>query len=390
MPNPSQALAVRPTAVADTTVRVMVVDDSAVIRGLISRLLQEDPGIRVVTTASNGEQAINTLRRSSVDVIVLDIEMPVMDGLTALPRLLKVDPDVKIIIASTLSTRNAEISIRCLNAGAADYVPKPTAVRDISGGVGGGDSFRRELLEKVRALGDACVQARTGDAGERPVRTVAVGPARSDAGPAGTAPFQLAAPGRKPPAVLAIGTSTGGPQALFKFLGGLSRNISLPILIVQHMPATFTSILADHIRKQTGLECAEGRDGEAVVPGRIYLAPGDYHMVVEKQGVQRIIRLNQMPPENFCRPAVDPLFRSLAETYGAPVLGIVLTGLGSDGLKGGEVICRAGGTVVAQDEATSVVWGMPGAVARAGLCSAVLPLTDLAPFVEDFVGGRVT
>jgi two-component system chemotaxis response regulator CheB len=192
----------------------------------------------------------------------------------------------------------------------------------------------------------------------------------------------LRPPSREFPEVVAIGSSTGGPQALFKVLGQLKGALRQPIFITQHMPATFTTILAEHVARASGYPTAEGVDGEAVQGGRIYVAPGDFHMVVEaKDRGEKVVRLTKAPPENFCRPSVDPMLRSLAAVYGARVLTLILTGMGHDGLNGGRAVVAAGGTVVAQDEATSIVWGMPGAVATAGLCSAVLALDEIAPSI---------
>ncbi|MEE8516279.1 MAG: chemotaxis response regulator protein-glutamate methylesterase, partial [Alphaproteobacteria bacterium] len=340
----------------------MVVDDSAVIRTLITRILEEDSRVRVVATAGNGQIALDILSANDIDVVILDIEMPVMDGLTALPKLLRADPGVKIIMASTLSTRNADISIRALQAGAADYVPKPTSASDIRTG----DEFRRELLTKVKTLGEVRRRHRSTARGEGPPP----GP-----GPSPAKPIALRKPGPVRPEVLAIGSSTGGPKALFAVLGGLKSTIRQPILITQHMPPTFTTILAEHIARASGRPCAEAKDGEVVEWEHIYVAPGDFHMVVEANKAQQVFRLSEAPPENFCRPTVDPMLRSLAKVFGPGVLSVILTGMGNDGLDGGEAVAKAGGTVIAQDEKSSVVWGMPGAVATAGLCSAVLPIT---------------
>ena len=189
-------------------------------------------------------------------------------------------------------------------------------------------------------------------------------------------------PGKSKPDILAIGSSTGGPQALFAFLKGIPLNPGLPVVITQHMPATFTSILAEHIAKTTGWPCSEGEDGIPLTGGRVFLAPGGYHMVIEARGVDKIIRLNQDPPENFCRPAVDPMFRSVAAAFGPRAIGVILTGMGSDGAKGGKVMVDAGATIAVQDEETSVVWGMPGSAATSGICSAVLPITELSQYVD--------
>lgn len=364
-------------ASADDPVRIMVVDDSAVIRGLVSRALESDPELRVVASVGDGQMAINALQRQSIDVIVLDIEMPVMDGLQALPKLIAVDPAVKVIMASTLTARGADISIRALQAGAADYVPKPSSTRELSGA----DTFKRELTSKVKALGAAARRAgsrnRLGDRGRPPVPAAGVLPTRIRPLPAAIVLRDMPLQAR--PDIIAIGSSTGGPQALFEVLSHFRGGVSQPILITQHMPATFTTILAEHITRQCGCTCAEGKDGEPVVGGRAYLAPGDYHMTLATRNGTTVIALNKDPPENFCRPSVDPMVRSIVKIYGRRILAAILTGMGQDGLRGCEQVAAAGGIVIAQDEASSVVWGMPGAVATAGICNAVLPLSEVGP-----------
>lgn len=381
----------------------MVVDDSAVIRGLITRMLEGDPEITVVASVGNGQLAVNQLERhpKSIDVIILDIEMPVMDGLTALPLLLKADPDIKVIMASTLTKRNAEISLRALSAGATEYVPKPSTAREISGSE---NDFKRELLDKVKNLG-AIHRRMTG-------KPIAARPAPAAKPTMPSAPgAPRPAPGTKPaepgtlqrwerrhqddvvlrqagtirPDILAVGSSTGGPQALFDFFKALPKTLGLPVVLTQHMPATFTAILAEHITRMSGWPCAEAKDGDLVEVGKILLAPGDFHMTVVQKGPQRVISLNQDPPENFCRPAVDPMLRSVVKVYGPRVFTVILTGMGNDGEKGSHHVINAGGTVIAQDEKSSVVWGMPGAVATAGLCSAVLPVSELAGYVVNFL-----
>jgi len=362
--------------------RVMVVDDSAVIRGLLTRALEGDPDIRVVASVGDGQMAVNSLSRNTVDVIVLDVEMPVMDGLTAIPKLLAVCPSVKIIMASTLTIRNADISMRALQAGAADYIPKPTTTREISGA----DVFKRELVSKVKALG---ANARRAGTRSRPDVRAQVLPAPVSSGyrprtePAGPPTLRPIAQQVRPD-IIAIGSSTGGPQALFEVLSHLKGGITQPILITQHMPATFTTILAEHISRQCGIVCAEAKDGETIVENRAYVAPGDYHMLVVNRGGANALSLTKDPPENFCRPAVDPMLRSIVRAYGRKVLTVILTGMGQDGMKGCQEVTAAGGVVVGQDEASSVVWGMPGAVATAGLCSAILPLKEIGPYIRKF------
>jgi len=368
-------------AAASDPFRVMVVDDSAVIRGLLTRALEGDPEIRVAASVGDGQMAINALQRNAIDVIVLDVEMPVMDGLTAIPKLLAVSPSVKIIMASTLTLRNADISLRALQAGAADYIPKPTTTREISGA----DVFRNELVAKVKSLGANA--RRAGSRARTDVRTTVLPPVgaipRPRSEPGGPPVLRpMAAPGR--PDVIAVGSSTGGPQALFEVLSHLKGGVTQPILITQHMPATFTTILAEHISRQCGIVCAEAKEGEPIVEGRAYVAPGDYHMLAVNRGGGLVLTLSKDAPENFCRPAVDPMLRSLVRVYGRKVLTTILTGMGQDGLKGCQEVTAAGGVVIGQDEASSVVWGMPGAVAQAGLCSAILPLKEIGPYIRKF------
>ncbi len=366
----------------DDPFRVMVVDDSAVIRGLLTRFLEADPEISVIASVSNGQMALNGLDRHDVEIIVLDIEMPVMDGMTALPLLLAKKPGVQILMASTLTRKNADVSLRALSIGAADYVAKPSSTSEIHST----DHFKRELTEKVKAI------AAAGRAGRKRA------PRPSSAGPASLArPAPTDSSSTKPasillrrstvrrPDLIAIGSSTGGPQALFRLLGDLGGEVRQPILITQHMPATFTSLLASHISRASTAPCAEANDDEAILPGRIYLAPGDNHMIAESGDSGNVLRLTKSEPENYCRPAVDPMLRSLAVLYGPRLLVIILTGMGSDGHKGAQAVVAAGGSVIAQDEDSSVVWGMPGAVATAGLCAAVLPLSDIAPYVRKLV-----
>lgn len=374
-------------------IQVMVVDDSAVIRGLLTRMLESDADVSVVASVGNGQLAINSLGRTPVDVIILDIEMPVMDGLTALPQLIKVDKSVKIIMASTLTSRNAEVSIKALSSGATDYLPKPSSAREL----GGENDFKRELLEKVKSLGELRRHEIGGTVtprkmppkpapGEIPPPSPGGAPKRWEMRDAKNVTLRPAS--KTKPDILAVGSSTGGPQALFTFFKGLGNTINIPIVVTQHMPATFTTILAEHISRMSGWECKEAEDGDRLQAGRILLAPGDFHMMIEQKGPERIVRINQNPPENFCRPAVDPMLRSVVKVYGPRVLTVILTGMGNDGAKGSQMVADAGGTVIAQDQPTSVVWGMPGAVATAGICSAVLPIEELAGYVMNLIARK--
>ncbi len=555
--------------------KVLIVDDSAIVRGLVTRMMTEDEEIEVVGSVNNGEEALAVMEGGGIEVVVLDIEMPVMDGLTALPKLLEIDPTVRVIMASTLTKRNADISFQAMTLGAVDYIPKPSSSKDLNVGEG----FRAELLDKVKAwaeqrrkmleveeeaaaareaatppvtemapepaptpeetpiakdgdktddasggegksaafraemsvehqqlqkqgriqrkrftaelrprpmqqhprpqamqmrqtppqptpapqapatgaatsdgsgpaakvaattpatstaarpsgtprdpgrlIRDAAVaaggQARTASASPQRATPAApasrtAAPAPKRAAPTAPAPQKAAraqqlrggnapAPAKRPNTrgavsllpekklnveAIAIGSSTGGPQALFEVLRGLN-GVRQPIFITQHMPATFTTILAEHITRLTGLKCQEAQNKMQIVGGQVYLAPGDYHMTVEGRGGSRHLMLNQNPPENFCRPSVDPMLRSLVASYGGNILTAILTGMGQDGMLGGRDVVNAGGMVVAQDEQSSVVWGMPGAAAHAGICSAILPVGGIAAYIKKFAGGR--
>jgi two-component system chemotaxis response regulator CheB len=339
----------------------MICDDSATIRGAVARMLEADPGIQVVAKVSNGRMAVDELSRTKVDVVILDIEMPVLDGMAALPLLLRADPELRVIMASTLTTRGADIAMRALRLGAADYVPKPSTI-----GSETDDRFRLEIISKVKGL------ARLRNRAALPARPIAV------PGPA----IVTRRASTLAPKMLAIGSSTGGPQALFTLVQALGKSVNVPVILTQHMPATFTPILAEHITRLGGLPCAEAKHGEPLLTGRIYLAPGDRHLIVESGGkadATARAHLSTDPPENFCRPSVDPMLRSAASACDGRILVAMLTGMGHDGLAGTRQVVEAGGTAVAQDEATSVVWGMPGAIAQAGLCHAVLPLQKIAP-----------
>ncbi len=372
-------------------IRVMVVDDSAVIRGLISRWIEAEPDLTVAASLRTGRDAVNQLTRVDPDVAVLDIEMPDLDGISALPLLLAKKRDLVIIMASTLTRRNAEVSLKALSLGASDYIPKPETTREL----GSADAFRHDLVQKIRHLG---ARAR------RAVKTVVSPPlapgherARDAHSPAVAIPQAVPhtpvitrALNPSAPRVLLVGSSTGGPQALMTLVGGIGKIIdNYPVLITQHMPPTFTTILAEHLARTSRRPAAEGADGEPVKPGHIYLAPGGKHMRVARRGVDTVIALDDGPAVNFCKPAVDPLFQSAIEVWQSGIMAVVLTGMGSDGMRGGKEIVAAGGNVIAQDEASSVVWGMPGAVAHAGICAAVLPLDQIAPkLVRVFSGDR--
>ncbi|TGY87535.1 chemotaxis response regulator protein-glutamate methylesterase [Marinicauda algicola] len=344
--------------------RVLVVDDSAVVRGLVARWIEADERLEVAATCADGEQAVRRAGELQPDLVVLDVEMPRMDGLTALPLILKAAPKAKVIMASTLTRKGGEVTMRALSLGAADYAPKPEAGR-----VAGADAYRAELLQKLVALTPG-----------RRARPAAV-PAAS----ATPAPRPAFVPGRCE--LLVIGASTGGPQALREVARVLPRDCRVPVVIVQHMPKLFTAILAEHLSK-VGMPAREAIDGEVLQPGHVYVAPGDFHLTVRGAPGAFTAGLDQTPPVNFCRPAVDPLFASAAEAAGRGLVAAVLTGMGHDGREGARKVRAAGGRVIAQDQATSVVWGMPGAVAEAGLADQILPLGEIGPMLSRYLRGQ--
>lgn len=367
-------------------IRVMIVDDAVVVRGLFSCWVEAESDLELVASLRSGRDAVAQVEQVAPDVVVLDVNMPELDGIAALPLLLEKKRDLIVIMASTLTRRNAEISLRALSLGATDYIPKPTSHQEVAGS----DNFRHELIEKIRHLG-----ARARRFYSAPLRTIGTLPAKSspplqprlpshDHGP-----IELRAMPSAPPRVLLIGSSTGGPQALNAIVANIASVIEhAPVLITQHMPPTFTAILAEHLARIAKCEVHEGRDGEPVHAGTIYLAPGGKHMSVARRDGIAVIAIDDGPQVNFCKPAVDPLFATAAAVWGAKALALVLTGMGADGLNGAKAIVAAGGAVMAQDESTSVVWGMPGQVAMAGLCSAVLPINDIAPRLTRLFAGE--
>jgi two-component system, chemotaxis family, protein-glutamate methylesterase/glutaminase len=378
----------------EAPIRVMVVDDAVVVRSLLARWVDGEPDMQVMASLKNGREAVDRIEQGDIDVVVLDIDMPELDGISALPLLLQKKRDLVVIMVSTFTRRSAEISLRALALGAADYIPKPATAREATTSV----EFRRELIEKIRTLGRnrssrGLVRVPAPGIVPSPLGKQAPAPRSrksaqfvSETGTVQLRPFALT-----PPRALLIGSSTGGPQALTALVEKLPAAVDrAPLLITQHMPPTFTTVLAEHLSRIGGRGAHEAEHGEPVLAGGIYVAPGGRHMRVVRAsdgGVK--IALGDDPPINFCKPAVDALFTSAAAVWGAASLGLVLTGMGADGTRGAADIVAAGGSVMAQDEASSVVWGMPRSVAQAGLCSAVLPLDKIAPrIIRLFSGDR--
>jgi two-component system chemotaxis response regulator CheB len=359
-------------------IHVMLVDDSAVIRGALSRVMESETSIKIVSSLANGEMAVSAAKKYQPHVIILDVEMPVMDGLTALPKILEVSPNSKIIMFSSLTEKGAGISMKALSLGAVECIVKPSSSQD----VGPGSSFQTNILETIKGLAytqDPRKQENTAQATAVPSTAEATKQKSYE-----LHKDPMAYSGK--PELIAIGSSTGGPQALFNVVSHF-KDFDIPIVITQHMPATFTKILAQHIQQTTGILSCEGENGMPLESGHVYVAPGGYHMLFEKNDNQVLIKLDDGPAENFCKPAVDPMFRKAVEIYGQKVLGVILTGMGNDGLEGGKILVSKGARLIAQDEQSSVVWGMPGAVTNAGICSEVLPLNDIGPWIKKTVLG---
>jgi two-component system chemotaxis response regulator CheB len=342
-------------------IRVLVVDDSTVIRRLLANALSGEPDIEVVGSAPNGRLALAKIPQLNPDIVTLDIEMPELDGLATLPLLRKTYPKLPVIMFSTLTEKGAVATLNALSLGASDYVTKPANIGSVTAGI---QKVKSDLIPKIKAL---CWRA------DAPAPRRAPTPAKAGA----AAPLRAVGP-RAAMGVLAIGVSTGGPNALMEIFKLLPGDFPVPIVIVQHMPPIFTKYLAERLNAVGKLRVVEARAGEVLRPGCAWLAPGDFHLALTRSTAGSLTKLHQGPPENSCRPAVDVLFRSVAEIYGPAALGLVLTGMGYDGLRGAEAIRHAGGHILAQDEASSVVWGMPGAVAQAGLANEVLPLDEIA------------
>ncbi len=338
--------------------RVLLVDDAVVVRKVLAQAIAQDPALEVVGTAVNGRIALAKFPVLQPDIVLLDIEMPEMDGLETVSELRKLDTRVPIIMFSTLTERGAAVTLEALALGATDYVAKPS-------NLDGAATLERivgELIPKIRAL---C---------RLPISHTILPPPTLSLAASPTSHPRLFSPAK----IVVIGVSTGGPDALARLLPHLPATLSAPVLVAQHMPPIFTNMLAARLSAKSELQVRECVSGECISPGSAVIAPGDFHMVLQQENGTVRLRTHQGPRENFCRPSVDVLFRSVAQIYGERALAVVLTGMGQDGLKGCEMLRQVGARVFVQDEATSVVWGMPGFVARAGLADKVLPLDQIA------------
>lgn len=335
-------------------IRILVVDDSVVIRRVLSETLAEDRSIEVVGTASDGRLGLAKIAQLQPDLVTLDVEMPVLNGLEALAEIRKKYPKLPVVMFSTLTERGAAATLDALALGASDYCTKPSNTGSFDAAI---EAIRAELIPKIKAL---CAVL-----GKRPVA------------PSVNPVVPLRRPAHRRVEIVTIGCSTGGPNALAEVLPCIPKNFPVPIVLVQHMPPIFTRLLADRLSAHSAILVHEGVAGAALLPGHAWIAPGNFHMTIKRAAAGTRLELNQNRPENSCRPAVDVLFRSVAEIYGAATLGVVMTGMGSDGVIGSQLIRQRGGEVIVQDEATSVVWGMPGLVYGSGQADAVYPLGQL-------------
>lgn len=364
-------------------IRVLIVDDSAIIRRLLTDALSADPAIEVVGIAANGKIALAKIPMLKPDLVTLDMEMPEMDGLETLTEIRKSHAKLPVIMFSTLTDRGATATLDALARGANDYVTKPSNTGSIELSI---KKVQEDLIPKIKAF---CIRS----AGEplaslgpttdcRPGHPLVAAPRPLVAAPAQPAIKDKALGSDHRVDAVVIGTSTGGPNALSKVIAQLPADLPVPVLIVQHMPPIFTTRLAERLDQLSAIAVREAADGMRLQAGTVYVAPGDFHMKVQRKGTETAIQLTQEAPECSCRPAVDVLFRSASQLYGPNLLATVLTGMGQDGMIGCELIRAQGGYVLAQDEASSVVWGMPGAVTRAGLAHEILPLDAIARAIE--------
>jgi two-component system chemotaxis response regulator CheB len=337
-------------------IRVLVVDDAVVMRRLISGVLESDPDLELAGVAANGKLALAKIPQVNPDIVTLDVEMPEMNGIETVEEIRKLYPKLPVIMFSTMTQRGAVATLDALARGATDYVTKPANIGSVSEGI---TRLESELIPKIKAY----TRGRSLPASAPIAKTPAVAQA-----PAASAKCNI----------LAIGSSTGGPNALHEIIPALPSDLPVPVVIVQHMPAVFTDLLATRLNEVSKLRVHEAKQAQAIERGNVYIAPGGKHMAVYADNGTLRARLNEDPPENSCRPAVDVLFRSVAKVCGAGTVGAVLTGMGQDGMRGAQWIREAGGRVLAQDRESSVVWGMPGAVAEAGLADEIVPLSKVA------------
>jgi len=362
---------VNPAAPASRHKTVVIVDDSVVVRGLFARWLGEAGNFHVVAVAGDGETAVAHATRFKPDVMVLDLDMPGGDGAAALPQILRESPHTGVLLAATLNERNTRLALECMTRGAMDVVSKP----DSRSGMTLSLDFRSEFLLKL------------GNIVQTPIKPGSLPPEidtdLSYAGPVNLRPLVSVMP-----RYLVIGASTGGPRAVAKVLFDIGEGLNdLTTVIVQHMPPLFTASFAEQVASHIGVPAREPHDGERLMRGTIYVAPGGRHLGVDRRLGHIVARIGDEPPVNFCRPAVDVLFADAARHLGAAVMGLVLTGMGSDGTDGAGTLRHAGAAVLVQDEPSSTIWGMPGSVVRAQHASAVVPLDAIGTSIRSLVKG---
>lgn len=364
-------------------ISVVLVDDSATVRGFLRRIIEKDSALEIVTTAVNGQEGLDRYKRYKPDIVLMDIEMPEMDGLTALREIIAHDPDARVIMCSSLTQKGAESTFKALEIGAVDCLAKPSSNR-----IDTGQSFEDEVLSKIKALSRK----------RQPDETVVTPPATQDSAASSQTPKQANSQqniilrpmptslSNRFPLAIAIGSSTGGPNALIDLLSNVNKGLMLPIFITQHIPPSFSAYLAQNITKKTGFVAQEAQNDMPIEPGKIYIAPGGMHMGI-KPGTPKTLKLIDSEPVNFCKPSINVMLSQIQEAYGNNVLTVMLTGMGSDGATECRRMVESGNNniLIAQDEQTSVVWGIPGAVAKAGMCHAVLPLNEIAPAINKLV-----
>ncbi len=364
--------------------RVLIVDDSVVVRGLLTRWLGDHGGFDVMGTAANGQIALDMATKAAPDIVVLDLDMPVMDGITVLPLLLKVAPNCSVVIASTLTRRNANLAMRCIALGAVEVIAKPESNRDLTLS----KDFQSELISQLEGLGQAKPRALQTRNIRRSTEQATAPASTARQSTQSILARDLSSLVQTKPKTLLIGASTGGPRAISRVLFDLKSILpSISTLVVQHMPPVFTTSFADQISTLIGLQAREPGDGERLQNGQVYIAPGGRHLGLRRELGNAVTRLDDGAPVRFCRPAVDVLFEDAAHVLGASCIAVILTGMGQDGTDGARTLRSAGAAVIAQDEESSVVWGMPGSIVKAGLASAVMPAAEIGPALRNLFGG---
>ena len=397
-PSVAQGVAQGVALLAQQPIRVMIVDDAVVVRGLVSRWVDAEPDLKIVASLRTGQDALDELERTDPEVVLFDVEMPVLDGMAALPLLLQKRPNLAIIMVSTVTRRNAEVTLKALTLGAADYVPKPETNHEVTTS----ETFRHDLIEKIRHIGwrrrgrkyvpPTSRQPASALRPQKPFTVeglVADGNVHALQAPQPQSEIKLRAFAPAIPRVLLIGASTGGPQALSTILAAIGRVIDrAPVLITQHMPIHCTRFLAERLNNICQLQVREGAEGSVLGPGQAWIAPGDQHMVTRRNRSNVTLHLTNDPPENSCRPSADVMFRSIAKTYHNRCLAVVMTGMGKDGLDGCQEIKWHGGRILVQDEETSIAWGMPRAIIKSDLAERIVPLAEMAHAITSIVAAQ--